>query len=137
MTDADLAPAPSAVPPTAAGAKPWPAMTVAHAHALLTAPGMPFEMETLTIRGLETRVWRNAPPTLRAEVEAGRAFGPDRYFLVYEDERVSFDAFHRAVAAFAAELAGQGVAKGDRVAIVMRNRWPSTPPRCWGPSSPR
>jgi long-chain acyl-CoA synthetase len=56
--------------------KPWPAMSIAQAHALLTAPGTPFEMETLTIRGIETRVWKNAPPSLRAEVEIGRAFGP-------------------------------------------------------------
>jgi long-chain acyl-CoA synthetase len=101
-------------------------MSIAEAHALLTGPGMPFEMETLCIRGLETRVWRNAPPTLRAEAEAAKAFGKERIFLVYEDERVSFDAFHRAVAAFAAELVRAGVKPGDRVALVMRNlpEWP-------------
>jgi long-chain acyl-CoA synthetase len=101
-------------------------MSIAEAHALLTAPGMPFEMETLSIRGLTTRVWKNAPPTLRAEAEAAKAFGKERIFLVYEDERVSFDAFHRAVAAFAAELVRAGVKPGDRVALVMRNlpEWP-------------
>ncbi len=110
----------------AATGRPWPAMSIAEAHALLTGPGMPFEMETLCIRGLETRVWRNAPPTLRAEAEAAKAFGKERIFLVYEDERVSFDAFHRAVAAFAAELVRAGVKPGDRVALVMRNlpEWP-------------
>ena len=46
----------------------WPAMSIAQAHALLTAPGAPFEMETLVIRGVETRVWKNAPPSLRSEV---------------------------------------------------------------------
>ncbi len=110
----------------AATGRPWPAMSIAEAHALLTAPGMPFEMETLSIRGLTTRVWKNAPPTLRAEAEAAKAFGKERIFLVYEDERVSFDAFHRAVAAFAAELVRAGVKPGDRVALVMRNlpEWP-------------
>ena len=104
---------------------PWPAMSVAQAHALLTAPGAPFEMETLEVRGLPTRVWKNAPPTLRAVVEAGRAHG-ERIFLVHDDERVSFEAFYRAVSAFARELEKQGVVKGDRVAIVMRNlpEWP-------------
>jgi long-chain acyl-CoA synthetase len=113
-------------PPVAAEAKPWPAMSIAAAHAMLTAPGTPFEMETLTIRGVETRVWKNAPPSLRAEVEMGRAFGPDRTFLVYEDERVSFEAFYRAVSAFMRELQAAGVKKGDRVALVMRNlpEWP-------------
>ncbi len=103
----------------------WPAMSIDAAHAALTAPGAPFEMETLTIRGIPTRVWKNAPPTLRAVAEAGRAHG-EKIFLVHEDERVSFEAFFRATAVFAHELRRQGVVKGDRVAIVMRNlpEWP-------------
>ncbi len=114
MTDANAAPPAS-----------WPAMSIAAAHTLLTAPGAPFEMETVVIRDIPTRVWKNAPPTLRAVVETGRAHG-ERIFLVHEDERVSFEAFFRAVAAFAHELRRQGVEKGDRVAIVMRNlpEWP-------------
>ncbi len=110
---------------TDAAAKPWPAMSIAQAHALLTQPGSPFEMETLTIRGVQTRVWKNAPPTLRAVVEIGRGQG-DKIFLVHEDERVSFEAFHRAVAKLARRLAAEGVVKGDRVAIIMRNvpEWP-------------
>ena len=104
----------------------WPAMSIAQANALLTAPGSPFEMETLTLRGVETRVWKNAPPSLRFEVESARQWPSDRIFLVYEDERVSFDAFHRAVSVFMRELIAQGVEKGDRVALVMRNlpEWP-------------
>ena len=98
----------------------WPAMSLKQADALLTAPGSPLEIEELVIRGVKTRVWKNLPASLRAVVEAGRAHG-ERIFLVYEDERVSFEAFHRAVAAFAAELAAQGVVKGDRVAVIMRN----------------
>jgi long-chain acyl-CoA synthetase len=106
-------------------AKTWPAMSIAQAHALLTGAGSPFEMETLIIRGVETRVWKNAPPSLRAVAQAGRAFG-ERIFLVHEDERVSFEAFFRAVAVLARRLAEEGVAKGDRVAIIMRNvpEWP-------------
>ncbi|MDO8900460.1 MAG: class I adenylate-forming enzyme family protein [Phenylobacterium sp.] len=98
----------------------WPAMSIADAHALLTAPGVPFEMEEVTIRGVTMKAWKNSPPTLRSVVEAGRAHG-ERIFLVYEDERVSFEAFHRAVANLAKEFAARGVTKGDRVAIVMRN----------------
>ncbi|MGH7024296.1 MAG: AMP-binding protein, partial [Caulobacteraceae bacterium] len=103
----------------------WPAMSIAAAHALLTAPGAPFEMEEVVIRGVPTRTWKNAPPTLRAVLEASHAFA-SRVFLVHEDERVTFEAFGRAVAAFARALAADGVVKGDRVAIVMRNlpEWP-------------
>jgi long-chain acyl-CoA synthetase len=100
-------------------------MSIAQAHALLTQPGSPFEMETLTIRGVETRVWKNAPPTLRSVAELGRGHG-EKIFLVHEDERVSYEAFFRAVAVFARRLAADGVVKGDRVAIIMRNvpEWP-------------
>ena len=110
---------------TEAAAKPWPAMSIAQAHALMTQPGSPLEMEELVIRGVKTRVWKNAPPSLRAVAEGARAFG-GKIFLVHEDERVSFDAFLRAVSALAHELVAQGVGKGDRVAIVMRNipEWP-------------
>ena len=103
----------------------WPAMSIAQAHAMLTAPGMPFEMEEVVIRGVPTRTWKNAPPSLRAVAEAGRAHG-EKIFLVHEDERVSYEAFFRATSAFARALQAQGVVKGDRVAIIMRNlpEWP-------------
>ena len=103
----------------------WPAMSIAEAHAVLTAPGMPGEMEEVMIQGVKTRVWKNLPPSLRSVVEAGRAHG-EKVFLVYEDERVTFEAFYRAVAALAAQLHAVGVGKGDRVAVIMRNlpEWP-------------
>lgn len=103
----------------------FPAMSIAEAHALLTAPGSALEMETVAIRGRPTRTWKNAPPTLRDVFLAGRAHG-DKIFLVHEEERVSFDAFSRAALRLAAQLVADGVQKGDRVAIVMRNlpEWP-------------
>ncbi|OYU33601.1 class I adenylate-forming enzyme family protein [Novosphingobium sp. PASSN1] len=103
----------------------WPVHTLAEIRSELCAPGMPFEMENLTIRGVPTRVWKNALPDLRAVMAAARTHGAAD-FLVYGDERVSFDAFHRAVAALMAALAARGVAKGDRVALAMRNlpEWP-------------
>jgi len=106
-------------------AKSWPAMSIAEANRIITAPGMPCEIEELVIRGVPTRVWKNLPPSLRSVAEASRAHG-DRIFLVHEDERVSYEGFLRAVAAFAHELAEAGVIKGDRVAIIMRNipEWP-------------
>ncbi len=103
----------------------WPVYTLADVRAELCAPGMPFEMETVTIRGVPTRVWKNALPDLRGVLAAARTHGAAD-FLVYGEERVSFDAFHRAVAAMAAALSARGVAKGDRVALAMRNlpEWP-------------
>jgi long-chain acyl-CoA synthetase len=98
----------------------WPAMSIAQAHALIGGPGLPTEIATETIRGVELKVWKNQPASLRAVADAAKAHG-DKVFLVYEDERVTYDAFHRATAAFAAELRARGVAKGDRVAVVMRN----------------
>ncbi|MBC7506019.1 MAG: acyl--CoA ligase, partial [Sandarakinorhabdus sp.] len=103
----------------------FPVMSIAQANALLTAPGSVLEMETVTIRGRPTRTWKNAPPTLRDVFVAGRAHG-DKIFMVLDDERVTFEAFARAALRLAAQLAADGVVKGDRVAIVMRNlpEWP-------------
>ena len=42
----------------------WPRMTLREVEARLTAPGARFEMEELRIRGIPTRVWKNAPPSL-------------------------------------------------------------------------
>ena len=103
----------------------WPAVSLARAHEILTAPGAPFETTEAMVRGRPMRVWKNAPPTLREVFVVGRMHG-DRPFLVYEDERVSFEAFTRATLALADWMREQGVRKGDRVAIVMRNlpEWP-------------
>ena len=104
-----------------ADASAFPAVSIPDAYAILTAPGMPFEMETIQIRGRPTRVYKNAPPNLRLLLEASRAHGA-REFMVYDDERMTFDEHYRAVAAFARVLADRyGAAKGDRIAIAMRN----------------
>jgi long-chain acyl-CoA synthetase len=98
----------------------WPAMSIEQAHAMLTQPGSPLETEEVDIGGVRMKVWKNTPPSLRAVVEASRAHG-EKIFLVYEDERVSYEAFFRAVSTLARALAADGVGKGDRVAIIMRN----------------
>lgn len=99
---------------------PPPHATLAEAHQVLTAPGEFFEMETREINGVEVRTWKNAPSSLREAFLVGRSHGA-KTFLVHEDERVSFEAFGRAVAALADEFVRRGVQKGDRVAIAMRN----------------
>jgi long-chain acyl-CoA synthetase len=99
----------------------FPAVSIEEAYRILTAPGMAYEMQTLPIRGRPTRVYVNAPPHLRAILEASKAWG-ERDFIVYQDERLSFEAHYRAVSALAHVLSERyGVGKGDRVAIAMRN----------------
>jgi long-chain acyl-CoA synthetase len=104
--------------------KTWPVMSVAEAHRELTGPGARFEIEEKVIRGVPTRVWKNAPPTLRDVFLNARRF--DREFLVYEDDRASYEAFARATITLAHRLQAEGVKKGDRVAVIMRNlpEWP-------------
>ena len=62
------------------------APSVAEVTAALTAPGQLFEMEEVAIRGIPTRTWKHAPPSLRAVLEGSRVHGAAD-FLVYEDER--------------------------------------------------
>jgi long-chain acyl-CoA synthetase len=108
----------------------FPAMSIADAHALLSQPGSPLELAEETIRGVRTKVWKNAPPTLR-EVFAGTARHAARDALVHEGERVTYAAYRAAALTLARQLVADGVAKGDRVAILMRNV-PEWPIAFWG-----
>ncbi len=103
----------------------WPALSLPAIEAALCAPGERFEMETVDIGGVPTRTWKNAPPNLSLLIQFGRSHG-ERPFIVYEGERVSYDAAYRAVAHLATHLRDAGVGKGDRVALTMRNlpEWP-------------
>jgi len=116
----DLASAIGWVPPAN-----WPARSRAECKAILTAPGMRFEMEEVDIRGVRLRTWKNAPPNLRAIALLGQSHGA-REFVIYEDERMTYDAWFRAVVRLAHEFRARGVKKGDRVALAMRNlpEWP-------------
>ncbi len=106
-------------------AQAWPAATLGQIEAVLCAPDARFAMETVTIDGVPTRTWKNAPPTLPALLGAARAYG-DLLFCILDDDRVTYNAFHKAVAALAADLSRRGVKKGDRIALAMRNlpEWP-------------
>jgi long-chain acyl-CoA synthetase len=102
-----------------------PLLPLAEAHARLTAPGAPFELMEATIRDIPMTVWKHVPATAREAFEKARAHG-EREFLVYEDQRITYDAFVRATTVLAAHLHRQGVKKGDRIAVAMRNlpEWP-------------
>ena len=90
------------------------------AWAELTAPGAPFEIETITVRGVALRAYKNAPASVRDLWLASTAFA-EREYLIYEDERITYGEAHVRVNAIAAWLTDQGVGRGDRVAIAMRN----------------
>ena len=99
-------------------------MTASHALsrqealAQLTAAGQPYELETKLHYGAPCRIFKNAPESLRALYEAARS---DETFIVYQDERLSFEETWQQAARLATLLAQHGVGKGDRVAISMRN----------------
>ncbi|PZO91818.1 MAG: fatty acid--CoA ligase [Sphingomonas sanxanigenens] len=103
----------------------WPALSLQRIEEILCAPGERFEMDHVPIRGVRTRVWKNAPPNLSALIAFSRSHG-ERLATIHLDERVTYDAQHRAIAALARILAERGVGKGDRVALAMRNlpEWP-------------
>lgn len=100
-------------------------MSIEQSHARLTAAGSMFEIEEIVVRGIRTRIWKNCPTTLRQVFINGRRFS-GREFVVYENDRATYGSFSRAVLALAHEFQTQGVRKGDRVAVVMRNlpEWP-------------
>lgn len=104
----------------------WPVMSLADANAMLTADGSPFETEEVEINGRPTTVWKSIPPTFADFARLARAAYSDREFIVFEDERVTYDTWFRASATLAHKLKEMGVEKGDRVALAARNlpEWP-------------
>jgi long-chain acyl-CoA synthetase len=104
----------------------WPRMSLAEVDARLTAPGTKFELDDAVIRGVPTKVWKHAPPSLPMLARFSRSHGT-RLFSIYEEERIGFEATFRATAALAAELQRRGIGKGDRVGLAMANlpEWPA------------
>jgi len=87
--------------------------------AALTAPGEPYELEEVELYGRACRAFRHAPPTLRHLFDQSRSNLP---FIVYEDERLSFEEAWGTACRTGTLLVEQyGIEKGDRVAISMRN----------------
>src|SRR5690349_20210149 len=86
----------------------------------LTAPGAPFEIEEIEVRGVKLKSFKNALPNVRALWLSTAQFA-EREYLVYQDERMTYAQAHAQVNAIANWLLGQGVKPGERVAIAMRN----------------
>ena len=89
--------------------------------ALTTAEGSPFEIAEREIDGQTLKVFKNIQSSLRQAFDESRLHG-DKTFLVYEDEIWTFSQVMARVDEIADALVNRyGVAKGDRVAIAMRN----------------
>ncbi len=85
----------------------------------LTAAGQPYEIANVEAIGRKIRAFKNAPRNLRELFAATRS---DKEFLVYEDERYTFEQVWQRACTLAHALANDfGVKKGDRVAVAMRN----------------
>jgi long-chain acyl-CoA synthetase len=96
-------------------------MSIAQADEQLTAPGQLFETCEIDAPGIRTTVWKNCPPTLRDILSISRGYG-EVDFIVYEDERLTFEQHFRTSAHLAGILRDRfGIRAGDRVAIAMRN----------------
>ena len=87
----------------------------------MTAPGAPFAMSEIDVRGIPMRVFDGAPPNMRVLWETTAPHAEQTY-VVYEDERYTYaeiDALVRALAHHLRDV--HGVGSGDRVALAMRN----------------
>ena len=94
-------------------------MTRAEAIRAVTGPGEPYELVDGVAGGRRTRLFRNAPRSLRALFEATAT---DRPFLVHGDERLTYAQAWAAASRIGHVLVHDcGVRPGDRVAISMRN----------------
>jgi long-chain acyl-CoA synthetase len=85
----------------------------------LTGPGQSHALERVAVGETPIRAFKNAPRSLGQLIADTRS---DQGFIVYEDERWTFDEAWRDAARIAELLARDyGVGKGDRVGISMRN----------------
>ncbi|MFC3713251.1 class I adenylate-forming enzyme family protein [Sphingoaurantiacus capsulatus] len=89
---------------------------------VLIAPGAQLEVTTATVRGVDLPVFKGAPPSMREYLGFFLQANADKEFVVYRDERYTFaDIYQQGIRIAAAVQHKYGIAKGDRVAIAMRN----------------
>ena len=113
-------------------------LTLDQAVAKLTADNPTFALGTADIRGTRYRVFKNAPDHIHALLLASRAAhgGGAWDYLVFEDQRWSFDTFVQDVSRMACLLQRDyGVTQGTRVALAMRLRGKSCATRAGGSGS--
>lgn len=86
----------------------------------ITGPGSPFAVTTEVVRGVALKSFAAAPPNMRSMWEISAVHG-DKDYLVYEDERFTYNEVHAMVRKLAQHLVAHGVGSGTRVALAMRN----------------
>jgi long-chain acyl-CoA synthetase len=86
----------------------------------ITGPGGFFELEDRVIDGFTYPAYKHAPRTSIELIQNARGHG-DAEFLVYEGRRYSYNQFFECVDALAHSLQARGIARGERLAIAMRN----------------
>ena len=88
----------------------------------LIGEGGQFEVVTTTeIDGRPMKVYKDRLPNLRFVSEVFGAAHGDKEFVVHGEKRTTYAEFLGEVNALSAWLAGQGVGKGDRVAVLSQN----------------
>ncbi len=95
-------------------------LSLQEATAQITSAGQMFETERATVDGIEMKVWKHAPATLRQVLDLSLNHA-SRDFLVYEDRRFTFEEHYRIAATLSKRLLDLGVQKGDRIAVAARN----------------
>ena len=99
-------------------------MTLSEASAHLTSTDPRFELDTCRVQGVDYTCFKHAPTTLTEMLRNAREVhgdGADDY-LVYNDERWSFDKFCAETNRMAHVLRDSlNIKKGDRVGVAMRN----------------
>ncbi len=87
----------------------------------LTGKGSPWEIQERIINEQGYRAYTNAPSSLADLINEGRKHGSNE-FIVYGDERITFDDFFSRVDRVASSLINHHqLQAGDTVAIAMRN----------------
>jgi long-chain acyl-CoA synthetase len=88
---------------------------------MLTGPGGAFEVTTEVVNDVPTKVYKHRMASLRevAELAAGR--GDEQAFIVHRGRRIGFATFLEQAHAISRSLAGFGVERGDRVAVLSAN----------------
>ena len=94
---------------------------VEQAKSQLMAVNAPFEIKNREVNGQTFQVYCNAPSNLSQVISDSRRTD-EQEFLIYQDKRLSFKTFFEQVDSLASWMNQQGIVKGDRVAIAMRNR---------------
>ena len=73
--------------------------------------------------GREIKCFKDRPADLNAMLAAALARAPDQEAVVSGETRLTYTELDQHVGRIAAGLRARGVEKGDRVALLLSNRW--------------